>query len=79
MVKLLQSPGLFDPLLNQTEIDLSKQKVNLINRETELIKIICQAQYELSTVQNLIKNIDSQNEFAQMTHNLNLRRQRNGN
>jgi len=78
MLKLLQSPTMFEPWLNQTKIDLSKKKVKLISRETELLSLIKDANYELFEVRNAINSIDCQNDFAQMVHSINIRRRNNG-
>lgn len=73
--KLIQSPCLFKPFLNQNEIDLSIKKINLIDRETELILAIQQLNYELFEIRNSISSLDSHNNFAMMCHELKIRRQ----
>lgn len=72
--KLLCQPTMFQPWLNQTQIDLSKRKIQLISRETELLKEIRSLKYELKSVQSSISGLDSQNDFAAACHNLNLLR-----
>lgn len=72
--KLICAPTMFQPWLNQTEIDLSKKKVELINRETYLLKLQREIGYELLQVKQQLSGLDDANNFAQACHNLNLRR-----
>lgn len=71
--KLLPSPAQFPSNLNQTKIDLSREKLMLIEEETIHIKKIGLLEYELSHIKNRLRIIDDNNSHALMAYNVSRR------